>query len=152
MRWQQCCARQRNKCCILCSAPGTRQSQCECRTPKTHTNRRTHTHTHTHQTNTRFLSMLFIIPASPFPYRSTPPAIVKNLCCVFHIQLGRRGQEQGRVAMYFSAFLCQPPLLHVSSLVVHSLYYYYYYYVYLCMYEEAGGRGEAVFLSSSRVH
>lgn len=43
--------------------------------------------------------------------------------------------------MYFSAFLCQPPLLHVSSLVVHSLYYYYYYYVYLCMYEEAGGRG-----------
>lgn len=45
LRWQQCCARQRNKCCILCSAPGTRQSQCECRTPKTHTNRRTHTHT-----------------------------------------------------------------------------------------------------------
>lgn len=55
----------------------------------THTDARTLT-----QTNTRFLSMLFIIP--PIPPRSTPPAIVKNLCCVFHIQLWREGGEETR--------------------------------------------------------
>lgn len=50
-------------------------------------------------------------------------------------------KKQGGVAMYFSAVLCQPPLLQLSSLVVHSLYYYYYYYyVYLCMYEESNGK------------
>lgn len=141
LRWQQCCARQRNKCCILCSAPGTRQSQCECRTPKTHTNRRTHTHT---QTNTRFLSMLFIIPPLPLPPRSTPPAIVKNLCCVFHIQLGRNKAGWQCILAHFYASLLFSMWVHL--LCTRSIIIIIIMYTYACMRKEVGGgRGRLSF-------